>query len=244
MTIRNRLKIDKDIPKKKLSRHIWTNLGFLVGEMRALSGGKLIMLDMFVIFFLLTSVVHSYIYIVAPIWLLLTAWQIRLHIKNPYTVQYETVLFYGVFGLSGAVIHLILSHKLAYIYMGITSMVFYVLILAVYLFASWMIVQYQLKRFTQWERTGNTRQRSRLLVNSAGLLAGAPALGYSFAQATKESEKVMYVVLFLIMVFFSLLCFYFGAKFLFRYVFMKANPHLVKLQQPSKKDSKQGIITG
>lgn len=243
MAIWNRLKIDERVSNKKLSDQIWKNMGYMVGELKTLTILKLILIDALVIFFLLVPVMYSYIFLTVPIWLALTVWQVRLHFKNAYTVQSETVLFTGMFGLSGAVIHLFISHKIAYYYIGITWPLFYVLIVVVYGTIAWIIVRYQLKRFTDWRRTPDRKgtKNNSLIMQAGALLAGAPALGYSFAQAAKKNESVLHVMLLFCMLFFSVLLFYIAAKFLLRYFFMKANPHLAKLQKPGKKESVQGI---
>lgn len=238
MAIWDRLKIDDKVSNKKLSDRIWNNMGFMVGELKTLTVLKLIVVDAFAFFFLLVPVIYSYIFLTVPVWLALTVWQVRLHLKDAYTVQYETVLFTGVFGLSGAVIHLFISHKIAYYYIGVTWPIFYVLMAAVYGGIAWIIVRYQLKRFTEWRRTPNRKgtRKNSLVMQAGALLAGAPALGYSFAQAAKISESALHVTLLFCMLFFSLLLFYIAAKFLLRYFFMKANPHLAKLQKPGKKE--------
>ena len=238
MAIWDPLKIDEKISKKKVSDQIWSNMGFMVGELNTLTILKLIVVDVPVIFLLLVPVMYSYIMLTVPVWLALTVWQVRLHFKNAYTVQYETVLFTGMFGLCGAVIHLFISHKIAYYYIGVTWPIFYVLMAVVYGAVAWSIVRYQLKRFTEWRRTPDRKgtRNNSLIMQAGALLAGAPALGYSFAQAAKTSESALHVTLLFCMLFFSLLLFYIAAKFLLRYFFMRANPHLAKLQKPGKKE--------
>lgn len=151
----------------------------------------------------------------------------------------------GSTGFVGTICYLFLSHKIAYLYVEITSVSYYLTSTAALLLIIGYLVYFQINKYSNITKAVRNEKGSniRILGPSAGALSG---LGYIFAQATKESELLMFSILLVISLGFCLFFAYISAKFFHKYFFMKANQQFVGLQQPYKSKQrefeKKGVV--
>lgn len=170
--------------------------------------------------------VHIIYFITFPLLILIHLWAIRLLIKNPYSIQFETVLFIGFWGAVGGICYFILAQKIAYFNLGIESAVYYVIVSVGYIIAAIILIGYQVKKYANIKKQGNNGKR-RSYSRYGVVVALAPALGYLIAQNSKrKSEYLMYCIILAVSLLFCILLTYFSAKYFHKFFFMKANKHL------------------
>lgn len=210
------------------------------------SGFTFILLDLSLLP-LLYPFINVFYIISIPLYLFIHIWAVRLLIKNPYSTQFESLLFLGSHGVVTAIVYALLAFKISIFELGISSTFYYALLFIGLLAMFAILVFYQIKKYSNI--TGKSKQDGKLgLLHQLGIvLAVFPALGYSFFQGIKHNEILMNSVLLVISIFLSGFGAYMAAKQIHKYFFMKANMHFVRFIKPGGKKKrrefeKKGII--
>ncbi|MCJ0930441.1 hypothetical protein MST22_04665 [Virgibacillus halodenitrificans] len=195
----------------------------------------LIMLDLFIAIPLFYPLTPVFFYITIPLLFITHVWMVRLLFKNPYSTQFEFILFIGTYGLVSAVCFFVLSIKMSIHYLYIESISYYISSPAMFFIVIGVIVYYYHRKFSLI-----SKREAKGAVNQYGpLFALVPALGYMIAQSINHSEVLSNTVLVIVFYFFTTFYSYVGIKFFHKYFFMKKNSHLVKLEQPMKRMQKE-----
>ncbi|WLV24196.1 hypothetical protein QR721_11200 [Aciduricibacillus chroicocephali] len=253
------LKIDERIKWKELPRYISEQLSFVdIFNIKAgIAIAVFVMVDLFMIIPLLIPLVPIYLYILLPPLIIINIWGVWIIVRNPYSVQYETILILAAMGIFASPTYLILAHKMAYYHAGIHSWSYYVIVTLVYVITTLWILQYRLNRFkdlsyetlVKWKKEEGEQFRGKGARNRKfdgnkymAIILYVPAIGYLIAQGIKHNEAG--VAITLILSFLGLASFfsYAGIKFTHRLFMMKANPQLVVLRTPSKSKYRNGIV--
>lgn len=185
----------------------------------------------------------TYLWMTLPMILVLHLWGLRLLFKNAYTTQMEMVLFTGILGWIGAITSSLLIIGLSVHTLSLTSMLYYIIMVLILVISSIFIIKSQLDTYKRDPCEELDKQSSKY----KGLLYIGPGLGIVLAGVTRDTNVYIetFTTIGIIFILF-LLYVYFAARFIHKYLFMKANVHLVTFQRPSKKKdriqlSKKGV---
>lgn len=98
------MKIDPAVKHQDLSPDFQEQLGFIaIADVRpSVIISVLTLYDLPLLIGLLSILKLEYLLIVSPLIIIIHLWSVRLLIKNPYSTQFEMILFLGVFGLIGS----------------------------------------------------------------------------------------------------------------------------------------------
>lgn len=237
------MKINPETRHQDLAQHVKEQLGFIfVEDVRAaIIIFVFIMYDVPLILGLLSIYKLEFLWIVSPFILILHSWGIRLLIKNPYSTQFEMILYMGLWGLFGAISLLILVQGMSYYTLHVSSVFYYIIINLATILLLYILVKYQLDRYAgDPTKEKKNRNQSKYM----GLLTASPAIGYIIGQSVQETV-VFKQVFAVIIVYMSVILFMtVAAKFLHRYFFMKANMAYVNYQPYSNKKTKKLMKQG
>ena len=174
----------------------------------------------------------TYLWMALPMILVLHFWGLRLLFKNRYSTQMEMVLFTGILGLIGAITSFLLIIGLSVYTLSLTSILYYIIIVLILVISSVFMIKSQLDTY----KRDPCEELDKPPSNYKGLLYIGPGLGIVLAGVTRDTN--VYIETFTtigIIFMLYLLYIYFAARFIHKYLFMKANMHLVTFQKPSKK---------
>lgn len=232
--------------KRQLPQYVNEHLMFLVVDhiKYLVFGFTFVFLDLFIIVPLLYPFIIEYLFFTVPFLLFIHIWAIRLLCKNPFSIQFESILFIGSIGVVGSYVFMLLAQKMAYHYVGITETSYYVFTTIIYLIIAVILVFYQIRKYAIIKK--KTKEgKGRSIAQYTSIAAIAPAIGYILAQnVIKKSEILMHMTLIIIFYSFSIFFAYIAAKYFHKFYFMKANMHFVTFQKPSKKEMKKLLKRG
>lgn len=237
------MKIDTETRHQDLAQHVKFQLGFIpVEDVRSsIIIFVFVMYDVPLLLGLLSILKLEFLWIVLPFILIIHLWGIRLIIKNPYSTQFEMVLFMGILGLFGATSLFVMVQGMSYYTLHMTSVFYYIIINLTSILLTYILVKYQIDKYagdpTKEKKIGN---QSKYM----GLLTASPAIGYMTAQSVQETIVLKQVFALIIVYIFVILLMTVAAKFLHRYFFMKANMAYVNYQPLSQKEKKKLIKQG
>lgn len=240
-----RIKINRNIKSNKLSQDFLEHLSPLgASEIKSGAAGFVFLIyDILLLLSLLTIMKIEVLWLLSPLIIIIHLWAIRLMLKNPYSTQFEGVLFTSVSSIIGAITYYILIHGISFYTLGITSVLYYVSINVIILISSSILIKYQIDKYSG----DPTKKRVKKIPSqiTIALYSVAPAIGLMLAYATADTVILKHYATMGVVFSFLLLFVYFAAKFTHRYFFMKANMDYVKFEQPSKKAriklEKQGV---
>lgn len=234
------LKINSNLKYKDLPLYVHQHLMFHEPNhiKFIVSAFTFILLDLSLILLLYPFIKIFYI-LAVPLYLLVHIWAVRLLIKNPYTTQFESILFLGIVSAVTAIIYTLLAVKISYFDMEITSPLYYIFLSIGFLVIFFILIRHQIGKYYNITKKSKQEQKVSSLEKYGAVLGGFPALGYLIAQATKDNEIIMYSFLLLISIGFASFGAYMGAKQIHKYFFMKANPQFVGFKKPSKKERRE-----
>lgn len=241
------LRIDPNIKYDQLPLYVVQHLSFHPPELikSFVAGFTFLLLDLSLLFLLYPFIKIFYILSI-PLYIFIHIWAVRLFVKNPYTTQFESILFLGSLGTVMAIIYTLTAFKLSIYDLGITSKVYYVFLSFAFLAIFFVIVRHQIKKYSNLSEKIKEEYKAGYLEKFGPAISVVPALGYIFAQNTKDNEIIMYSVLLLIAIGLASFGAYMGAKQFHKYFFMKANMRFVHLQKPDKKTQqkleRKGIV--
>ncbi|MBP1971414.1 hypothetical protein J2Z83_003553 [Virgibacillus natechei] len=237
------MKIDPETRHQNLAQHVKQQLEFIsVEDVRSsVIVMVLVIYDAPLLLGLLSIFKLEFLWIVSPFILILHLWGIRLIIKNPYSTQFEMILFMGIWGLFGAISFFVMVQGMSYYTLHITSVFYYIIINLTAILLTYILVKYQIDKYagdpTKEKKSGN---QSKYL----GLLTIAPAIGYILAQSVQETVVLKHVFSLIVVYFFAIFLVYAAAKFLHRYFFMRENMDYVNYHPLSNKEKKKIIKQG
>ncbi|MCG1028494.1 hypothetical protein J5S49_09335 [Virgibacillus halodenitrificans] len=233
------MRIDQNLSRKQLPLQFNKMLSFI--DTFNIKPG----ITIFLIIFLDTALlpllyprVHIIWIITMPLICFIHIWALRILFKNPYSVQFEAILFTGFLGTVASIIHLVTFLKMSYYNLNIGSSFFYVTSGTVYALIVVLLVIYYIKSYSNIR--DNKRKAGTSVVKYSSLIVIAPTLGYVIAQIViNKSENLTNIMLLAVFAFFSIINAYLAVKFIYKYFFMKKNKHLIHLQEPTKKIKKE-----
>lgn len=236
------MKIDPETRHQSLAQHVLFHLSFIDADnVRQSMIPFLLIYDIPYILGLGSILKLEFLWIFLPFIIILHLWGIRLMIKNPYSTQFEMLMFMGGLGLFGAISLFIMVLGMSYYSLHITSLFYYIVISVSTILLVYIFVKYQIDKFS-----GDPTQERKKSNQSKymGLLSAAPGLGYLFSISMRDSPLEL-IFNVLCVYFFAMFLAYFAAKFIHRYFFMKTNMEYVTYQPTTykkrKKAKKQGI---
>ncbi|GGB34744.1 hypothetical protein GCM10011409_10240 [Lentibacillus populi] len=237
------MKINPKMRHQDLAQHVNEQLEFIpVEDVRSsVIVMILVIYDVPLLMGLLSIFELEYLWIVSPFILILHLWGTRLLIKNPYSTQFEMVLFMGIWGSFGAISLFVMVQGMSYYTLHITSVFYYIVINLTSILLTYIFVKYQIDKYsgdpTKEKKRGN---KSKYM----GALAIAPAIGYMLGQSVQETIVLKFVIALIVIYFFAIFLVYAAAKFLHRYFFMKANMDYVNYHPYSNKKKEKLIKQG
>lgn len=194
----------------------------------------LILLDMCVLPLLYPKVDLIYI-ITIPLLLFIHVWMIRLLIKDPRTTRMETTLLLSVFSIISAICYFITSLKVSYVFIGVTNIWYYIILIVVHLIIIAILIQYQIEKYSKIDYKRIESEKWYNNGRLVPLLVSAPGLGYIIFQTTKDSDTAMHSIFLCVTIVFTLILAYMAAKFTHKYLFIKLNNRLVAGYKPTHK---------
>jgi len=243
--MKNKFKIDPSLKNKNLSQDISEQLGFIYPS--DVKSGVivfvLLLYDLPLLLGLLSLASVKIAWVLSPFILLFHVWGVRFLIKNPYTTQFEMILFTGSLGLMSSlslfvIVQGILLQKLE------LGPVYYTVITILFLIGFFVIAKYQINKLTKDPTIERKRSKIERHLNSIGsALLGSGGLGTMGYVSGQRLEPSFFATLVLIG-FFMLFNFYIGAKFLLRFYFMKINPSFINYHPLSNKKKKKVLKQG
>ncbi|WP_273853483.1 hypothetical protein [Guptibacillus spartinae] len=174
-----------------------------------------------------------------PFLLFINLWAIRLLVKNPYTTQMETILFLGVTSFIGAISYLITSMKVSYLFFGITSIWYFLVLSLVYFTVISIAINFQIKKFSSINDSLDESKKWYNNKNFLSLITVGPGIGYILFFATKKNELFMHTLFLIACIGLTILFSYISTKYIHKYMFMKVNNHLLIIQKPSDKKKRK-----
>ncbi|MDY0406758.1 hypothetical protein P5G51_016580 [Virgibacillus sp. 179-BFC.A HS] len=101
-------------------------------------------------------------YIAIPLLVFIHLWALRILIKNPFSTQFESLIYIGVLGVVGTICYFMLVQKTAYMNLGIRNLFYYVISTVLYLFIIGILAYYQIQRYSNINKiTVQSPQRER-----------------------------------------------------------------------------------
>lgn len=244
------LRIDKNIKTKRLPNYISQQLYYVkTDEIRSsVCGMTYILIDLLIILPLLSPFIPIYVYLIAPPLLLLHGWNIRILIKNPYSVQFETLLYIAALSLAGMFSFFLIAQKIAYFYADIKDGRFYFINTMLYLAATIGILFYRLNKFKnlsyetliEMKKAETAKEKKRNRYDS--LLYAALCLGVATIRFMRHGGRISNVFAFVCFWGLALFFSYTAIKFIHRILFIRANIERAPVEIPSKKEFKKGIV--
>ncbi|WP_026909132.1 hypothetical protein [Paucisalibacillus globulus] len=237
------MKINSTIEFGQLSDEFKKHLQFL--DIFNIKGATSMLLfglyDIPLLLSLLTIYKIEFIWGILPLLVILHAWMFRLLFKNPFSTQFETILYLGAFGLIGSLTFIIMIYGISYYVLGISSVIYYSVLTLTLLMSSIILIKYQIDKYAgDLTKEKKSRDQSKYI----GLVTVAPAIGYILALITADTTILKHSVTLGMNFILFLIYGYFGARFLHKYFFMKTNIDYVNFQMPAKKDYKELIKNG
>ena len=232
------MKIDSIIKSGELSQEHKKHLQF-IDTMNVKSSLVIIILLLFdlpITIGLASTMNWFFLWILAPLIVIIHLWTIRLLIKNPYSTQFEVIRYTGVLGIVGAFSFLLLSQGMAYISLYISSSLFYMIVNITFLIMSYILIKYQIIRYSENQRKEQQKSDQSKYI---GLMIISPAIGLILFQLTKDTSLLQLTIMVALIYLLSLFYVYVAAKFIHKYLFMKVNIDYVTFQTPIKKEYKK-----
>lgn len=232
------MKISPETRHQDLAPHINDQLEFIsVEDVRSsVIIFVFIMYDVLLILGLLSIFRLEFLWLVLPFVLIIHLWAMRLIIKNPYSTQFEMILFMGIWGALGAFTLFILVQGMLYYTLQISSLLFYIIINVTSIVLMYICIKYQFNKY------GGDPTKERKRSNQSkfiGVLTAAPAIGLILGQSVQETVILKHVISTAVIYFFAILLMFIATKFLHRYFFMKVNKKHVIYQPISNKERKK-----
>ncbi|UTR14964.1 hypothetical protein MM221_20925 [Salipaludibacillus sp. LMS25] len=195
----------------------------------------LLLVDLGVLYLITVPLPLAFYYVLLVPVVGMNLWMLRILFKNPYTVQYESIWFVGLISLLGVIIYLCLLQFTAFFHLNISSPVYFIVSNIIYISSIFVFMFYQINKYADPTK----KKKSHYIYYSSWLTTG-PGIGYIIGQSlTRQSEFLMWSVLFICFVGFFLFLSHVAVKFIYKALFMKANWHLVVFQKPLKRDRKK-----
>ncbi|MBN8211040.1 hypothetical protein JI666_20065 [Bacillus sp. NTK071] len=192
--------------------------------------------------------VHLLVYSVTlPLLFFVHLWLIRLLIKNPFTTQMESTLFFAVSSFIGVICYLVMTIKVTAISMEVTSFWFYSILLLFHIITITKLIHYQVNKYSKIDYNLIEEEKwynsSRLLP----ILVAGPALGYIIVQVFNDNQQGLNIMLFFLSTSMTIILSYFSSKYIHKYFFMKKNIDFVSPSKPTEKKKrkeyeKKGVV--
>ncbi|WEG15247.1 hypothetical protein PQ478_11920 [Alkalihalophilus pseudofirmus] len=234
------MQINKEIKYRDLPKAIQQHLHvFASFQTKQIIGGFTFILLNFSLFPLLVPFTYLYAALTVPLIIIINLWSIYLLFRSPYTIQVHVFLFLGMLSIVAAWAYTVAVQKYAYIILNVQGPLFLFLTVGIQVVLIVVMYLYYKGKMLNLDGQRNIKQPSKLTY----ILYGAgPALGYIFYhQVAKQSEMAMLMALLGVFYMFALVFSYTSVKFIHKYLFMRANSHLVKLEKPLKKSKQHHI---
>src|SRR5690625_2780420 len=177
--MKNKFKIDPSLKNKNLSQDISEQLGFIYPS--DVKSGVivfvLLLYDLPLLLGLLSLASVKIAWVLSPFILLFHVWGVRFLMKNPYTTQFEMILFTGSLGLMSSlslfvIVQGILLKKLE------LGPVYYLVTTLLFLIGFFVIAKYQISKLTKNPTIERKRSKIERHLNSIGsALLGSGGLG-------------------------------------------------------------------
>lgn len=164
-----------------------------------------------------------------PLIVVVNLWCLVLLLKNVYKIQISVLLFLGVFGVVGTISYYLLFYKYVFLLLGNENVYFLgTSFIALLLFIIYFMVYYS--------NLHKIKSKSPTNINRGLSATLAPVIGYVLYQfVSNHSNEAVLSLMGVIFYIFTLFFAYTAVKFIHKYMFIKANIHLVKLEKPLKK---------
>ena len=104
--------------------------------------------DIILLLSLLTIYKIEFLWGVLPLLVILHTWMFRLIIKNPFSTQFETILYIGVFGSIGSLTFIIMLYGISLYVLEIYSVIYYLVLTLALLMSSFILIKYQIDKYT------------------------------------------------------------------------------------------------
>jgi len=185
----------------------------------------------------------EFLWLLMPFIALLHIWLVRMLIKNPYTTQFEMVLFLGVSGLIGALTFFIMLQAVPYFSLGINSKLYYLISNIIVFIVAYTIARYQIAKYRNIKKY-NANQEKKKPSKYLGVIGATSGLGYIIGMLVSKTTIAIYYFVIGVNLSLTLFLFYVGVKFVHRYIFMKTNINYVRFAKPTKTERKELIKKG
>ncbi|MDX8289319.1 hypothetical protein SLL00_05925 [Metabacillus indicus] len=223
-------KISQDLKRKNIPGHVLEHLDYISHfQVKAQVGGfTFLLLDLFILLPLLTPQNNIFLWIIAPLLVFVSVWAIWILIRNVEKTELESILFLGCLGGVGSLSYFLIGLKYSYV-LGISSFVYYLFSVLLYLLALFLFVRHYKNKFSTIEkRPKKTTPKWHYTVLSVSVPIGY-ILGHYLVGA---SEYLMLSVLTLIFYGFSLTYMFLFIKFLHKFLYIKTNYHFARFSKP------------
>ncbi|WP_368505026.1 hypothetical protein AB3N04_05095 [Alkalihalophilus sp. As8PL] len=234
------MQINKDTKLRDLPESIQKHLQVLASfQTKQALGSITFILFNLMLFPILVPFMDLYAWLTLPLVVIMNGWCIYLMFRNTYTIQLHAFLYIGILSCVGAWGYFISTQKYAYHVLELQSPVFFLITAAGMAIVVFAILQYYKKKMSDT----STKEKKRPTSTISYLLVGiAPGMGILFYhQVTKQSELSLVISMVGAFYIFAVFFAYFSVKFIHKYLFMRANRHLVRLEKPLKKSKNPNI---
>jgi hypothetical protein len=232
-----KMRLDNDLKRNQLPQHFLSLLSFIdtANAKFMIVTLTLVVVDIpaFYLFFIGDHILPHYIII--PLLILLHIWMLRLLCKNSYSTQFESIIFICASSGFASCLYLIILQVIPFTELGINYSIYYIVSNIVYVIIVILFFRIEMKKYADTNKEGK-----KDIIYGGGALASVPGIGYIFSQIIiRESEVLIWAILFLCFLIMYLFSTYLTVKFVYKALFMKANWHLVVFQKPLKRDRKK-----
>src|SRR5699024_12487164 len=223
------MKLDPKTRHQDLAQHINDQLEFIPVEdvKSSVIIFVFIMYDVLLILGLLIIFRLEFLWFVLSFVIINHLCAMKLIIYNPYSTQFEVILFMWIWGALGAFTLFILVQGMLYYTLQIFSLFFYIIINVTSIVLIYFCIKYQ---FNKYGRDPTKERKRGNQSKYIGVLTVAPAIGLILGQSIQETVILKHVISTVVIYFFSILLFFIAAKFLHRYFFIKVNMKYVIYQ--------------
>lgn len=235
------MKIAKNVKRKQLPEHIKQQLDpFSTMQIKfAISSITFFLLDLLIILPLIVPVIKVVIYITIPLLIFISIWAILLLLRKAEDTELESILFLGCLGIVGSICYFILALKYSYM-LGIESPLYYIISIIIFVLTVYLFIHHQIKRYSNLEKE---KKKETPLWHYKVLSISVPA-GYLVAHYVMGiSDGYVLSLMTVVFMGFSVFYIFILAKYLHKYLFIKANIHLVRFSN-KELNQRSGILNG
>ena len=223
----NLFTFDQNLKQNQLPDLVYKNLGpYPTFQIKiTISVFTLFMIDFLLLIPMLFPAINLFIYLTLPFVALLNIWALVLLVRNSEKTQVKTILFIMFLGFTGSWGFFLLSMKYAFM-SGVESPIYFVTMTLIYILVIFLFFYSQLKNYWRLDKQ-KVKETPRWHYY---VLSIAVPLGYVFAQFMFGlGEDIVLIVMMGIFIMFAVFFIYLMTKSLHKYLFVKNNPHLVKM---------------